>query len=126
MVSLIGGLLGMPGGLGYAWLMLVGLPHLVAGGDGYAVSAAFCYARELGRGFWIGVVVSLVTIAWSLRQLRDPASGSFCRRSNGVGRFCPCKKNDDRQRTPDSLGLLARLACLLVAVAMVIARPSNR
>ncbi len=67
-VSLVGGALGVVGGLGYAWLMLVGLRTWWLA----AVTTPFLELHvtweSLAIGFAAGVLVSLGTIAWSLRQ----------------------------------------------------------
>ncbi len=69
-VSLIGGALGVAGGLGYAWLMLVGLPTWWLAAVVTPFLRLDATPESLLTGFLIGVLVSLATIAWSLRQLR--------------------------------------------------------
>lgn len=69
-VSLSGGAVGVAAGVLYAWLMLVGLRTIWLS----AITTPFLHlhvsVQSLVVGFVIGVLVSLVTIAWSLRQFR--------------------------------------------------------
>jgi hypothetical protein len=69
-VSLVGGALGVAGGLGYAWLMLVGLRTWWLAAVATPFLRLYATAGSLLLGFLIGVLVSLATIAWSLWQLR--------------------------------------------------------
>ncbi len=94
-VSLIGGLLGILGGLAYAWLMIVGLRTWWLAAIVTPFLQLFATPESLAEGFTIGVVVSLVTIAWSLRQLRhlsvrqllagDAAPSPLSTRGRGAG-----------------------------------------
>ncbi len=69
-VSLAGGVVGIAAGVVYAWLMLAGLRTIWLS----AITTPFLHlhvtAQSLVVGFVVGVLVSLLTIAWSLRQLR--------------------------------------------------------
>ena len=69
-VSLAGGIVGVIGGVFYAWLMLVGLRTIWLAAIVTPFLHLYATAGSLLEGFLIGVLVSLATIAWSLRQLR--------------------------------------------------------
>ena len=69
-VSLVGGLVGVLGGLAYGWLMIVGLRTWWLAAIVTPFLQLFATPESLAEGFLIGVFVSLITIAWSLRQLR--------------------------------------------------------
>lgn len=70
-VSILGSLLGVGIGVGYAWLMITGLKTWWVG----AITTPFLTMHvtwpSLVIGFGSGAVVSVLTIAWSLRQLRS-------------------------------------------------------
>ena len=70
LVAASGGVLGVLVGVGYAWLMLAGLRTWWVG----AITTPFLQfhftPRSLVLGYLLGVVVSLLTIAWSVRQTR--------------------------------------------------------
>jgi ABC-type antimicrobial peptide transport system permease subunit len=70
MVSLAGAAAGVIGGVFYAWLMLVGLRTIWLAAVVTPFLHLYATAGSLFEGFAIGVLVSLATIAWSLRQLR--------------------------------------------------------
>ncbi len=69
-VTGIGAAVGAVAGVGYAWLMLVGLKTWWLG----AISTPFlqlCVVPQtLALGFGCGLIVSLVTIVWATRQIR--------------------------------------------------------
>ena len=69
-VSLAGGVVGVIGGVFYAWLMLVGLQTVWLAAIVTPFLHLYVTLGSLFEGFLIGVLVSLATIAWSLRQLR--------------------------------------------------------
>ncbi|HEX3999962.1 MAG TPA: FtsX-like permease family protein [Pirellulales bacterium] len=69
-VSLVGGVVGVVGGVLYAWLMLVGLQTVWLAAVVTPFLHLYVTPLSLLEGFAIGVLVSLATIAWSLRQLR--------------------------------------------------------
>ncbi len=67
-ISLIGAALGVACGLAYAWLMLVGLRTWWLAAITTPFLQLHVAAESLAIGFIAGVLVSLATIAWSLRQ----------------------------------------------------------
>ncbi len=70
LVAAIGGLAGVIVGVGYAWLMIIGLHTIWVG----AVTTAFLELHigplSLVIGYSSGVIVSVLTIAWSIRATR--------------------------------------------------------
>jgi putative ABC transport system permease protein len=69
-VSLAGALAGVIGGVLYAWLMLVGLQTVWLAAVVTPFLHLYVTPGSVAEGFLIGVLVSLATIALSLRQLR--------------------------------------------------------
>lgn len=74
LVSVVGSLLGIVIGVGYAWLMITGLKTWWVG----AITTPFLSLHvtwpSLAIGFFSGALVSMLTIAWSLRQVRGVAT----------------------------------------------------
>jgi ABC-type antimicrobial peptide transport system permease subunit len=70
-VAVIGGLLGVAAGVGYAWLMLEGLRTWWLGAITTPFLQLYITPASLAIGLVVGVIVSLATIIWSLwRQSR--------------------------------------------------------
>jgi putative ABC transport system permease protein len=69
-VAAIGALAGVAFGVAYAWLMLAGLKTWWLGAITTPFLDLYVTPRSLAIGYVSGVIVSLATIAWSLRQLR--------------------------------------------------------
>lgn len=69
-VASVGAAIGVVAGIGYAWLMLAGLRTWWLG----AITTPFLHfyvtGRSLAIGYLLGVVISAVTIWWSVRQTR--------------------------------------------------------
>jgi ABC-type antimicrobial peptide transport system permease subunit len=69
-VAILGAIVGAAAGVGYAWLMLVGLKTLWLG----AITTPFLHLyvdeHSVIHGGFFGVLVSLVTIVWAVRQTR--------------------------------------------------------
>jgi len=70
-VAAVGGLMGVLLGAGYSWLMLVGLNTLWRGAIVTPFLQYHWTLKSVVVGYVSGVLVSIVTIAWSLRQTRD-------------------------------------------------------
>ena len=68
-VTAVGSLLGVAAGVGYAWLMIVGLTTWWVS----AISTPFLHLyvtpQSLLIGFFGGLIVSLLTVLWTLRRL---------------------------------------------------------
>ena len=69
-VTGIGAAVGAVAGVGYAWLMLVGLKTWWLGAISTPFLQLFVVPQTLAIGFGCGLVVSLVTIVWATRQIR--------------------------------------------------------
>ena len=119
-VAIIGGLLGVAAGLGYAWLMIEGLRTWWLA----AIVTPFLQLHVTGEslviGFAVGVIVSLATIAWSLRQ---QSRGSV--RSLLAGDIAPAdatRAGDVSprigRRWPRIVGIVALLAAIALAAAL--------
>lgn len=67
-VALVGGLLGVAGGIGYAWLMLEGLRTWWLAAVTTPFLQLYVTPLSLVIGFIAGVLVCLATIAWTLRR----------------------------------------------------------
>jgi len=72
-VAAVGAALGVLAGIGYAWLMLVGLRTWWLGAVATPLLDMYVTPRSLAIGYVAGVAVSLLAIVWSLRQLRRVA-----------------------------------------------------
>lgn len=70
LVAALGGLAGVAGGIAYAWLMLVGLRTIWLGAVVTPFLALHMNPRSLAIGYVSGLIVSVLTIAWSVRQTR--------------------------------------------------------
>jgi putative ABC transport system permease protein len=69
-VAIIGSLAGAVVGVLYAWLMLLGLRTWWLGAISTPFLDLYVDGHSIVYGFLIGVLVSLATIAWSLRRIR--------------------------------------------------------
>jgi len=69
-VAIVGSLAGTVIGILYAWLMLLGLRTWWLGAISTPFLNLYVDGQSIVFGFLIGVLVSLATIAWSLRQTR--------------------------------------------------------
>lgn len=70
-VSTIGSALGIAIGVGYAWLMIAGLRTWWVGAISTPFLSLYITPRSLIIGLISGIIVSSITIAWSLRQLKQ-------------------------------------------------------
>jgi putative ABC transport system permease protein len=70
LVAAIGALFGVIVGVGYAWLMLAGLKTWWLGAISTPFLHLFVSGESLAIGYISGVLVSLATIVWALRQMR--------------------------------------------------------
>lgn len=70
LVAIDGGLLGVAIGVGYAWLMLAGLRTWWVGAITTPFLEFYWTPKSLILGYVLGVLVSVLTIAWSIRQTR--------------------------------------------------------
>ena len=70
LVALNGGLFGVAIGVGYAWLMLAGLRTWWVGAITTPFLEFYWSTKSLLLGYALGVLVSVLTIAWSIRQTK--------------------------------------------------------
>ena len=70
LVALDGGLLGVGIGIGYAWMMLAGLRTWWVGAITTPFLEFYWTSKSLLLGYGLGVLISVLTIAWSIRQTR--------------------------------------------------------
>ena len=110
--------LGVAAGLGYAWLMLVGLRTWWLAAVSTPFLHLYAMPTSLITGFLIGVFVSLATIAWSLRQLkRATVRRLMSGEASAPTDFARSKRSPWRRlRWSWWIGW----ACLLGAVALVV------
>ena len=76
LVATVGGVFGVATGVGYAWLMLAGLRTCWSGAVQTPSLGLYVTPASLGIGYLSGVLVSVATIAWSLRGTQ---ATSVCR-----------------------------------------------
>ncbi|HEY2828085.1 MAG TPA: FtsX-like permease family protein, partial [Pirellulales bacterium] len=69
-VAIIGAVAGAAAGIGYAWLMLVGLKTWWLGAISTPFLQLYVDEHTVIHGAFFGVLVSLLTIAWAVRQTR--------------------------------------------------------
>jgi ABC-type antimicrobial peptide transport system permease subunit len=69
-VAVLGAAVGAAAGVGYAWLMLVGLKTWWVGAISTPFLQLYVSLASLAEGFAIGVLTSLATIAWAVWQTR--------------------------------------------------------
>lgn len=72
-VAAIGAALGVIGGVGYAWLMIVGLTTWWRGAVGESFLELFITPQSVAIGYCAGVATSMLAIWWGLRQSRHVA-----------------------------------------------------
>jgi ABC-type antimicrobial peptide transport system permease subunit len=117
-VTAIGSLLGVLAGIGYAWLMIVGLTTWWLS----AISTPFLHLYvtpvSLLIGFVGGLIVSLITVLWTLRRLNRIS----------VRRLLAGQASEDRfrGRSQSRAGIWAAGAMLLMAIGSVAIAPSLR
>ena len=70
LVALDGAFLGVAIGVGYAWLMLAGLRTWWVGAITTPFLDFYWTGKSLLLGYFLGVLVSVLTIAWSIRQTK--------------------------------------------------------
>ncbi|MEX2114570.1 MAG: ABC transporter permease [Pirellulales bacterium] len=109
MVAAVGSLLGVIAGLGYAWLMLVGLSTWWLGAISTPFLELYATPRSLVLGFTSALVVSLLTIVWTVWRLNRISVRGMLAGQATPGRFAT------RRRT-----LASRTAALVMLVAAVL------
>jgi hypothetical protein len=114
-VAALGSALGLAAGVGYAWLMLVGLKTWWLGAISTPFLELYISPRSLLVGFLGGVIVSLGTIAWTVRRLsRLPVRGLLARQMQDAG---PATRAVTRRSR------IAAVALLVLAAAIAASAP---
>ncbi len=130
-IAIIGGLVGVAAGLGYAWLMLVGLRTWWLAAIVTPFLQLHVTAGSFFWGFGIGVLVSLATIAWSLRQqsrvsVRRLLSGETSEPklapilSEGSGNGGPAVAKISPRRPRRRWALITIAGCLVATVVVAV------
>ncbi len=70
-VSCLGAIAGVSLGIGYAWLMIFGLKTWWVGAIARPFLTIHISPLSLGVGFFSGVIICVLTIAWALRRTRN-------------------------------------------------------
>jgi putative ABC transport system permease protein len=113
-VAAIGGVIGVAAGIGYAWLMLVGLRTLWV----EAIVTPFVQLHvgwmSLAIGYASGVLVSALTIAWTARRMRRV---SVRRLMSGQAAEAPTSAKHRRHIAEWSSALLLIVAVVLAVLA---------
>lgn len=112
-VSATGGLLGVAIGIGYAWLMLTGLRTWWVGAIVTPFLSLFVTWQSLAIGYVSGVVVSLLTIVWSLRRMRRVS----------LRRLLSGQATDESElvRPRQARSAIVAGICFVVAIGLVVA-----
>lgn len=69
-VSFLGAMIGISLGMGYAWLMIFGLKTWWVGAISRPFLTIYISPLSLGIGFFSGLIICVLTIAWALRRTR--------------------------------------------------------
>jgi hypothetical protein len=107
-VAALGSLLGVAAGVGYGWLMLVGLKTWWLGAIGTPFVQLYVTPASLAIGFASALVVSLATIVWTLWRLRRVPARRLLSGQASVDRFAARGGTTARR--------IAAVAILLVAL----------
>jgi ABC-type antimicrobial peptide transport system permease subunit len=116
-VAAIGGAIGVAAGIGYAWLMLVGLRTWWVGAVTTPFLELYATPLSLGIGYASGVIVSVLTIAWSIRLKRRISVRRLL-----AGQATQPTSRLVRKRRPVAKLLVASLLIVAIALAVVAAR----
>jgi ABC-type antimicrobial peptide transport system permease subunit len=117
-VTAIGSLLGVLAGIGYAWLMIVGLTTWWLNAISTPFLRLYVAPVSLLVGFVGGLIVSLLTVLWTLRRLNRIS----------VRRLMAGQAREDRLsgRSQSRRGIWAAGGMLLLAIGCVAIAPSLR
>jgi putative ABC transport system permease protein len=116
LVAAIGALIGVAAGVGYAWLMIAGLRTWWVAAIATPFLELHVTPRSLVLGWLIGVIVSWLTIRWSIRRLvRIPANRLL--HGEIVGELRSPKNKSARM----SIWPYIRFALILLTVVLILA-----
>ena len=113
-VAIVGGVIGVAAGLGYAWLMLEGLRTWWLAAVVTPFLQLYVTGESLLVGFAVGVLVSLATIVWSLRQ---QSRGSVRQLLSGTS-IEPFQLGRHRAKWPRVAGFIALISAVAVAASL--------
>lgn len=114
-VAAVGALLGIGAGIGYAWLMIAGLRTWWLAAIATPFLALYTPWPTLVIGWLVGVLVSWLTIRWSIRRLvRIPA----CQLLHGAIAGEPRSPGGGRSRTKP--WPVIRITLIMLTIALVI------
>jgi ABC-type lipoprotein release transport system permease subunit len=115
LVAAAGSAIGVATGVGYAWLMLAGLNSWWLGAISTPFVELYVTPRSLGIGYFASVIVSLVTIVWTLRRLGHIS----------VRRLLARETIEDRWATPGVVrrGRLVTAGLVIAALALGLVAP---
>lgn len=90
----IGGIVGLGGAAVYAWLLMVGLRTWWLAAVGTPFLVLHTNPLSLGLGYFIGIVVVLISIGWTVRKfgklpVRALLTGDAVLEHKTIGRFAP-------------------------------------
>lgn len=90
----IGGVIGLGGAVIYAWLLMVGLRTWWLAAVGTPFLVLHTNPLSLGLGYFIGIVVVLISIGWTVRKfgklpVRALLTGDAVLEHKTIGRFAP-------------------------------------
>lgn len=108
-VATLGSALGIVIGVGYAWLMITGLRTWWVGAITTPFLSLYITPKSLAIGLVSGIVVSSLTIAWSLRQLRGVSARALLAGQSSESRV---------GKRPSVLGLILALVLLVAAIGL--------
>jgi putative ABC transport system permease protein len=109
-VAAVGALIGVAGGIGYARLMIYGLNHWWTAAIVTPFLELYVTPPSLIIGYAAGLIIAVLTIAWSLRQMRRAS----------IRRLLAGQVSDERfTRRGRALAPIAAIAMLVVAVGVL-------
>lgn len=117
-VSCLGAVAGVSLGMGYAWLMIFGLKTWWVGAIARPFLTIHISPLSLGIGFFSGVIICILTIAWALRRTRKQP---VHRLISGQLESPETHSSKTRKTSLAIIGILAFTAVCLTATATQLA-----
>jgi putative ABC transport system permease protein len=119
-VALIGGVVGVAAGLGYAWLMIEGLRTWWLAAIVTPFLQLHVATASLVIGLAVGVLVSLATIAWSLRQQSRGSVRQLLSGDSSPSPFTGKARGEGAVRRSGRWPRIVGFVSLLVAIALAV------
>lgn len=117
-VSCLGAVAGVSLGMGYAWLMIFGLKTWWVGAIARPFLTIHILPLSLGIGFFSGVIICILTIAWTLRRTRKQPVHLLI---SGQLESPETHSSKTRKTSLSIIGILAFTAVCLTATATQLA-----